>query len=73
MTGATGAGRPAQPSNKPPTIQASALARRKEAFMLVIVLEALLALAVLLAVVWWTMFAGRKKGELPPDFVDRKP
>jgi len=35
--------------------------------MLVIVLEALLALAVLLAAVWWTMFAGRNKGELPPS------
>ena len=28
-----------------------------------ILLEALLALAVLLFIVWWTMFAGRKKGE----------
>jgi hypothetical protein len=32
-------------------------------FMLLILLEALLALAVLLFIVWWTMFAGRKKGE----------
>jgi hypothetical protein len=31
--------------------------------MLVIFLEALLALAVLLFIVWWTMFAGRRKGE----------
>jgi hypothetical protein len=28
-----------------------------------ILLEALGALAVLLLIVWWTMFAGRKKGE----------
>lgn len=30
-----------------------------------ILLEALLALAILAAIVWWTMFSGRKKGELP--------
>jgi hypothetical protein len=30
-----------------------------------ILLEALLALAVLLLIVWWTMFSGRSKGELP--------
>ncbi|MDF1485169.1 hypothetical protein PY257_08245 [Ramlibacter sp. H39-3-26] len=31
-----------------------------------ILLEALLALTVLVLIVWWTMFAGRKGGE-PPD------
>jgi hypothetical protein len=31
--------------------------------MLVILLEALLALALLVLIVWWTMFSGRKKGE----------
>ena len=46
-----------------------------------ILLEALLALVVLIAIVWWTMFSGRKGGELDlpaqnptpeaPD--DRKP
>ncbi|MEG0150334.1 MAG: hypothetical protein RR473_00200 [Comamonas sp.] len=30
-----------------------------------ILLEALLALAILVAIVWWTMFSGRSKGELP--------
>ena len=29
-----------------------------------ILLEALLALVVLIAIVWWTMFSGRKGGEL---------
>ena len=29
-----------------------------------ILLEALLALPILLAIVWWTMFSGRDKGEL---------
>jgi len=32
-----------------------------------ILLEALGALAVLLLIVWWTMFAGRKKGERHDD------
>lgn len=31
-----------------------------------ILLEALLALGVLVLIVWWTMFAGRHKGEPPP-------
>jgi cbb3-type cytochrome oxidase subunit 3 len=31
--------------------------------MLFILLEALLALVLLLLIVWWTMFSGRKKGE----------
>ena len=31
--------------------------------MLLILLEALLALGVLVFIVWWTMFSGRDKGE----------
>ena len=36
--------------------------------MLLILLEALLALLLLVGIVWWTMFSGRSKGELaaPP-------
>lgn len=34
-------------------------------FMSLIFLEALAALVLLLLIVWWTMFSGRKKGELP--------
>jgi hypothetical protein len=30
-------------------------------------LEALLALLILLAIVWWTMFSGRDKGELKTE------
>lgn len=33
--------------------------------MALILLEALLALAVFVVIVWWTMFSGRSKGELP--------
>ena len=32
--------------------------------MLLIVLEALGALLLLVLIVWWTMFSGRRKGEL---------
>jgi hypothetical protein len=30
-----------------------------------ILLEALLALVILVGIVWWTMFSGRNQGELP--------
>jgi len=33
--------------------------------MWLIFVEALAALLVLILIVWWTMFSGRKKGELP--------
>jgi len=33
--------------------------------MVLILLEAFAALVVLLLIVWWTMFSGRDKGELP--------
>jgi hypothetical protein len=35
-------------------------------FMALILLEALLALLIFVVIVWWTMFSGRKNGELPP-------
>jgi hypothetical protein len=35
--------------------------------MWLILLEALGALAILILIVWWTMFSGRKKGERAPD------
>jgi cbb3-type cytochrome oxidase subunit 3 len=30
-----------------------------------LILEALLALVILLLIVWWTMFSGRPRGEVP--------
>ncbi|MDO9439204.1 hypothetical protein [Hydrogenophaga sp.] len=33
--------------------------------MILLMLEALGALLLLVFIVWWTMFSGRKKGELP--------
>lgn len=41
--------------------------------MLLILLEALLALAVLVLIVWWTMFSGRPKGEPPAAPPDEPP
>ena len=35
-------------------------------FMTLILLEALLALLLFVVIVWWTMFSGRKSGEVPP-------
>jgi hypothetical protein len=35
--------------------------------MTLILLEALLALLLFVVIVWWTMFSGRKNGELPPE------
>ena len=35
--------------------------------MALLFLEALGALALLLFIVWWTMFSGRKNGELPRE------
>jgi hypothetical protein len=37
-----------------------------------IVLEALGALLLLVLIVWWTMFSGRKNGELPTQIEQRK-
>jgi hypothetical protein len=48
-----------------PTIAADA--HLPNDFMLLILLEALLALALLVLIVWWTMFSGRPKGEPPRE------
>ena len=32
--------------------------------MTLLILEALLALLILIGIVWWTMFSGRTKGEI---------
>jgi hypothetical protein len=38
--------------------------------MTLLLLEALGALLIFVFIVWWTMFSGRKKGELPPEDED---
>jgi hypothetical protein len=40
-------------------------ANLRKRFMLLILLEALLAGVLFIAIVWWTMFSGRKGGEPP--------
>jgi len=47
-----------------PTMAAAPIRQRTD-FMGLILLEALGALVLLLFIVWWTMFSGRKRGELP--------
>ncbi|HEX6705142.1 MAG TPA: hypothetical protein VF169_10310 [Albitalea sp.] len=43
-------------------------AKRNDIDMWVILLEALGAMLLLVIIVWWTMFSGRKRGERrPPD------
>ncbi len=40
--------------------------------MALLLLEALLALVILIAIVWWTMFSGRQKGELKAPEAQRR-
>jgi hypothetical protein len=40
--------------------------------MWLLILEALAALLLLIGLVWWTMFSGRRKGERTQDDPDRK-
>jgi len=35
--------------------------------MTLLLLEALAALLLFVLLIWWTMFSGRRKGELPPE------
>ena len=41
--------------------------------MVLLLLEALLAGALLVLIVWWTMFSGRKNGELVEKSKENKP
>ena len=41
--------------------------------MTLILLEALGALVLLVLIVWWTMFSGRKNGELPGQHDEARP
>jgi hypothetical protein len=45
---------------------------RRSFCMGLILLEALLALVLLVLIVWWTMFSGRDKGELKPEDKDER-
>jgi len=52
-------------------VQRPAAARRNPVMWLLI-LEALAALLLLIGLVWWTMFSGRRKGERAQDDPDRR-
>jgi cbb3-type cytochrome oxidase subunit 3 len=41
--------------------------------MTLLLLEALGAMVLLIFIVWWTMFSGRKKGELPEEAAPTRP
>ena len=48
-----------------PTMSAVIVQTRILLTMGLILLEALVALVLLVLIVWWTMFSGRQRGELP--------
>jgi hypothetical protein len=53
-------------ATKLPTISAIPPQARSR-FMTLLLLEALGAGLILVGIIWWTMFSGRKQGELPDD------
>jgi hypothetical protein len=48
-------------------IMAAVCVTREKTVMALLLLEALGALLILVFIVWWTMFSGRKNGELKED------
>ena len=54
-------------SQTQPLIIQSFFAKWDKQRMALLLLEALGALLILVFIVWWTMFSGRKGGELPRD------
>lgn len=70
--GVSGKGTVLQAASVPTITAVKALRRRVRSHtpglaMTLLYLEALGALLLLVFIVWWTMFSGRKKGELPDD------
>lgn len=59
---------PKMPGNKHGQVH-RAVVQREKVLMWLFVVEALAALLILVLIVWWTMFSGRKGGEL--DKVDK--
>jgi hypothetical protein len=72
VTGAAGIAQPAvmprMPANRWRNRPIDGAHRSRNArTMWVVILEMLAALALLLFIVWWTMFSGRRRGERPRD------
>jgi hypothetical protein len=66
VAGGSGSVGTAQPASKASIGAARRACRRhwrQNAHMWLFVVEALAALALLVFIVWWTMFSGRRKGE----------
>jgi hypothetical protein len=61
--GGAGARGPVEQAASVATI-AAATSHRSPLFMGLILLEAFAALAALVLIVWWTMFSGRRRGEI---------
>ena len=65
----------AQPASH--TLPTMTKTHQKTTRMLLLLLEALFAGLLFVGIIWWTMFSGRKGGELPPpddtEQPDRKP
>lgn len=54
-------------SSQAKAIMAAVCVTRGKTVMALLLLEALGALLILVFIVWWTMFSGRKNGELKKD------
>jgi len=71
---AGGAGAVAQEASSPTkAIMAAVCVAREKTVMALLLLEALGALLILVFIVWWTMFSGRKNGELKDEVKDDAP
>jgi hypothetical protein len=73
--GTTGMGRVTQPASH--TLPTMTTPTHHTPSMLLLLLEALFAGLLFVGIIWWTMFSGRKGGELPrqdeEEQSDRKP
>ena len=68
--------RVAQPAIINAVLQVMAARLQRNHAMIILFLEALGALLIFLFIIWWTMFSGRKNGELPsatPSPQDQSP
>jgi hypothetical protein len=66
----------ANPLRRPVALEATPFPNHPNSLSLLVMtlllLEALGALLLLVFIVWWTMFSGRKKGELPDEAEQEK-
>jgi hypothetical protein len=71
IAGSAGAGTATGVLEQPTSAPRMKKTQTRKRVMWLLLLEAVGAMALLILIVWWTMFSGRKNGELPPkDDVD---